>query len=302
MPHPDAIRGTEKPRWPVVVFVIGSVSAVSVALGLTVVGPMIQRQRETPPPALASPAAPPTAQASAPAPSAEVEITERVIQPPPPKPTPAPTPAFPSASEGGMEQSPPDSTAVPPVSENAPRGESRAKPTIDAVITDADEGKAAPRGSRSGRRRDREAGLQGDAGRGREEPRPQATEQPKARSPRTSPIEALPRPLPVSQEPVVTGTTGTGETRASSTSDQDIHRGSRVFKVQVGRFAEETDAQRLRDELSSSGFSAQVVRSGREGTVLYRVQVGTFRQKENADRTVEKLKAQSYEPYIADDD
>jgi cell division protein FtsN len=72
--------------------------------------------------------------------------------------------------------------------------------------------------------------------------------------------------------------------------------------VQVGRFAEESAAQRVRDELAGSGFSAQVVRSERSGTVQYRVQVGTFRQKENADRTVEKLKAQSYEPYIADDE
>src|SRR5947209_9080874 len=87
MSYSKAPHSSTRPRWPVALLVITGVSAVSVALGLTVVGPMIQRSRETPPPALRA-AAPPAVAAAPPAePAAEVEIKERVI--PHPKPRPA---------------------------------------------------------------------------------------------------------------------------------------------------------------------------------------------------------------------
>jgi cell division protein FtsN len=74
------------------------------------------------------------------------------------------------------------------------------------------------------------------------------------------------------------------------------------YRVQVGRFDSQVDAQRLRDELAKTGLSPQVVTTKRGGAVVYRVQVGTFRQKENAERQIETLKAQSYQPYIAEEE
>ena len=72
-------------------------------------------------------------------------------------------------------------------------------------------------------------------------------------------------------------------------------------RVQVGRFSEQQEAERLREELASTGLSPRVVRTQKGGTTVYRVQVGTFRQKENADRQMEVLKSRSYEPYLADE-
>jgi cell division protein FtsN len=83
--------------------------------------------------------------------------------------------------------------------------------------------------------------------------------------------------------------------------EPDTAKSGRAYRVQVGRFADEAAAQRLRDELAKSGLSPRVVKSERGGATVYRVQVGTFRQKENADRAMEQLKGQSYAPYLADD-
>src|ERR687888_405676 len=74
--------------WPTAVLVVTSVAAASVALGLTVVGPMIQRRMETPPPMLSANAAVPAAVASPAGPQAEVQIKERIIPRPRPKPAP----------------------------------------------------------------------------------------------------------------------------------------------------------------------------------------------------------------------
>ena len=72
--------------------------------------------------------------------------------------------------------------------------------------------------------------------------------------------------------------------------------------MQVGRFNEEQQAVKLRDELVQSGLAPRVVRTQKGGVTVYRVQVGTFRQKENADRQMEVLKSRSYEPYLADEE
>ena len=122
-----------------------------------------------------------------------------------------------------------------------------------------------------------------------------------------APLEALPdlgNSLP--RGPGTEGETNPG----TATSDNKTPRPSstsgegngRVYRVQVGRFTDEADAKRLRDELAAPGSEPQVVKSERDGVVVYRVQVGTYRQEENAKRQLESLRAKSYEPYLAEDD
>lgn len=75
-----------------------------------------------------------------------------------------------------------------------------------------------------------------------------------------------------------------------------------LYRVQVGRFADESDARALAEELKRDGLAPSVVRSGPEGKGLYRVQVGTFRQRENADKALEALRRKQLEPYLAEEE
>src|SRR5262249_35914937 len=74
------------------------------------------------------------------------------------------------------------------------------------------------------------------------------------------------------------------------------------YRVQVGRFTDERDADNLRDELTQAGLSPRVVKTQKGGVTTYRVQVGTYRQKENADRQIEMLKSRAYDPYLAEEE
>src|SRR5712692_7139208 len=125
---PDRAR---KPGWIMPVVVVASVSAVSLALGLGVVGPMIQRRMETPPPALSTSGTTSAIPARLSAPPADVEIKERVIRRPTPKPAPpAGTDSLADASQTLQEAAPsaPGDTAA----SAAP-----AKPALHTSVTDA---------------------------------------------------------------------------------------------------------------------------------------------------------------------
>src|SRR5262249_44325507 len=132
MPQSDATYGAMRARWPLIILLVGSVAAASLALGLLVVGPMIQRRMETPPPVLAisgTTAVPPSQPAVTPA---DVEIKERIVRrpvlrPAPPKPDalnvelgPAPAPGDTAA---GLADTPAQSSAT--------------RPSIKATVTDA---------------------------------------------------------------------------------------------------------------------------------------------------------------------
>jgi cell division protein FtsN len=75
-----------------------------------------------------------------------------------------------------------------------------------------------------------------------------------------------------------------------------------LYRVQVGRFADEGDARALAEELTRDGLSPSVVRGGPEGKGLYRVQVGTYRLRDNADKALETLRRKQLEPYLAEDE
>ncbi|MGD6831756.1 N-acetylmuramoyl-L-alanine amidase [Sutcliffiella halmapala] len=68
-----------------------------------------------------------------------------------------------------------------------------------------------------------------------------------------------------------------------------------VYKVQVGAFKAQENADNLANELDRKGYSTFVFQE--QG--LNKVQVGAFSQKENADRLAEKLRKQGYSTFIS---
>jgi septal ring-binding cell division protein DamX len=307
MSHPSAIGGSPKRQWPVILLIVVLVSAVSLALGLMVVGPIIQRRMETPSPALAANTVAPRVQAPVAAPSAEVEIKEKIKPPPPPPPDPLSQPNQMPGPDLSQRQDGQFFTGT---------GDSRRKrtsdaPSISASISDAGSDRSGGSGEHSkGRGTETQEGTAPterhdspalEPVKPRDFPgspalgQPRSTDLPKPRR-RRSPLEALPV---LNGETQSGATTGQGDGAATASNATLSHR---TYRVQVGRFADESAAQRLRDELVGAGYSPRVVRTERSGVVLYRVQVGTFGRKENAEKTVSKLKSQSYEPYVADDE
>lgn len=288
-----------RPAWPTALLVVALVAAASVALGLTVVGPMIQRSRETPPPTLALNTPAPEPSIEAPRAEAEVQIKERVI--PRPKPKPPAELVVPLTLAG-------QDAALPGTADSAP-GDVATRPANRATDGDneragkEDRPHAAIRGDVTEAGDD--DGEAGDGSRNREGDS-------KSRRRRLSPLEALPAlgsslpRSPASDQELGAGAAGTDATskRGSAETGREggARRNGRSYRVQVGRFTDESDARRLRDELEGSGLSPRIVKTERDGVVLFRVQVGTFKMEENAKRQVEQLKEKQYEPYIADDD
>jgi cell division protein FtsN len=308
MSHPSAIGGSPKRQWPVILLIVVLVSAASLALGLMVVGPIIQRRMETPSPALAATTVAPQVQTPVAAPSAEVEIKEKIKPPPPPRPDPLLQPNQMPGPDSSQSQDGQFFTGT---------GDSRRKrtsdaPSISASISDAGSDRSGGSGEHSkGRSTESQEGTAPterhdspalEPVKPRDFPgspalgQPRSTDLPKPRR-RRSPLEAL--PVLGESQSGTNPATGQGDGAAGAASAALSHR---TYRVQVGRFADESAAQRLHDELVGAGYTPRVVRTERNGVVLYRVQVGTFRQKENAEKTVSKLKSQSYEPYVADDE
>jgi len=64
------------------------------------------------------------------------------------------------------------------------------------------------------------------------------------------------------------------------------------FSVQVGCFAKEANARRLRDELINLGFGAYILKL--KGESLYRVRVGKFAGRQDAQSLEQRLKTRGY--------
>lgn len=60
----------------------------------------------------------------------------------------------------------------------------------------------------------------------------------------------------------------------------------KLYKVQVGAFAEKGNADRLKSDLKKEGFDTYIVTFGK----YYRVQVGAYAEKKNAEAMLAKLK------------
>jgi N-acetylmuramoyl-L-alanine amidase len=73
-----------------------------------------------------------------------------------------------------------------------------------------------------------------------------------------------------------------------------IPKSEKLYKVQVGAFSDEENADNLVKELKNKGYRAYVFVKRR----LYRVQVGAFEHRENAEALEKLLLKEGYEPYI----
>jgi cell division protein FtsN len=89
---------------------------------------------------------------------------------------------------------------------------------------------------------------------------------------------------------------------AATPAERPSSEGGSLFRVQVGRFAEESDARALAEELKRDGLAPSIIKTGPDGKGLYRVQVGTYRQRENADKALDALRRKQLEPYLAEDE
>jgi N-acetylmuramoyl-L-alanine amidase len=69
---------------------------------------------------------------------------------------------------------------------------------------------------------------------------------------------------------------------------------SGLYKVQVGAFKEQKNADDLATKLRSDGYTPYVY----QDNGLYKVQVGAFEKKQNADSLVSKLRNDGYETFI----
>jgi cell division protein FtsN len=310
MPYSPAVNSTRRARWPIVVLVVGAVASASLALGLMVVGPMIQRHMETPPPVLAISGTSAVTPARPAVSAADVEIKERIVR------RPAPRPVLPRPDELNVDLgSTPVSTDTTAALAEGRSSSARPKPSIKATVTDAagdltgqpaDPATATDQGTRESHRLPRrpEAAASPDEGAragqadASGQPRPRSTTVPRAGSRRAAPLDALP-----ALDPNGPGSRAARELpTASPAPDPDVRTAGKNYRVQVGRFSDQQQAEKLRDELSQSGLSPRIVKSQKGGTTVYRVQIGTYKQKENADRQIEMLKSRSYEPYLADDE
>lgn len=80
----------------------------------------------------------------------------------------------------------------------------------------------------------------------------------------------------------------------SNNSDSDSG-GDTLYKVQVGAFENEENAEQLADELKEKGYET-FVDTGDDG--LYKVQVGAFENEDNAERLADELEDEGYEAFV----
>ena len=81
-----------------------------------------------------------------------------------------------------------------------------------------------------------------------------------------------------------------------STDDQESGTiGNVLYRVQVGAFTVQANAETLRNTLREKGYEAIVSKNGE----YYRVQVGALRNKQNATALANKLRFDGYSPFLA---
>ena len=68
-----------------------------------------------------------------------------------------------------------------------------------------------------------------------------------------------------------------------------------IYRVQVGAFKDKSNAEKLKNELSTKGYTSFITNVNG----LYKVQVGAFRNKSNAQKLVNELKSKGYNSFIS---
>jgi len=89
--------------------------------------------------------------------------------------------------------------------------------------------------------------------------------------------------------------------KGTSHAERGAPERPKIFRVQVGTFADENNAENLASDLQGKGFKASVNVVQVENHTLYRVQVGRFRTREDAQELANDLSATGYSPVIAVD-
>jgi cell division protein FtsN len=287
-----AMRSTEESRlrWVPVVVLLTALGILCALMGAYFVAPLLGGDHSPSPPPSTQMAAAPQGPPGRPAvvfPSGQTTV--RIEE----KPFPPPAPPEKKEEEPGI------TTSI----QSAPDDTTSGETSRDTTDEPKDE---SPHGKRSSRKHGDAAAagtVQGDT----PETAPRA-EGARSDSPTvdgTTPTtgnrepanpEAAPAVAPASNTSLGTGS-APGDTGASAARPTGP-----MFRVQVGHFAEEKDAQALKEELGRIGYAPSVVRSTRDGQTLYRVQIGTYRRRENADKTIEQLRQRQFEPYLAEDE
>lgn len=68
-----------------------------------------------------------------------------------------------------------------------------------------------------------------------------------------------------------------------------------IYRVQVGAFKNISNAEKLKNDLSTKGYSSFITNVNG----LYKVQVGAFRNRTNAQKLVNELKSKGYNSFIS---
>lgn len=84
-------------------------------------------------------------------------------------------------------------------------------------------------------------------------------------------------------------------TAARETSNSS---GKNLYRVQVGTFANESNADVLATSLKDQGYEAQIKTVQVEGKTLYRVQVGEHQIRENAQKMADEISKAGYSPSV----
>lgn len=83
--------------------------------------------------------------------------------------------------------------------------------------------------------------------------------------------------------------------KVATTNQSGTVSTDKIYRVQVGAFKSKSNAEKLKNELSTKGYSSFItIVSG-----LYKVQIGAFRNKSNAQNLVNELKQKGYNSFIS---
>ena len=83
--------------------------------------------------------------------------------------------------------------------------------------------------------------------------------------------------------------------KVATTNQTSTVSTEKIYKVQVGAFKNITNAEKLKNELNTKGYSSFITNVNE----LYKVQVGAFRNKSNAQKLVNELKSKGYNSFIS---
>ena len=83
--------------------------------------------------------------------------------------------------------------------------------------------------------------------------------------------------------------------KVATTTQSITDSTEKIYRVQVGAFKNISNAEKLKNELSTKGYNSFITNVNG----LYKVQVGAFKNKANAQKLVNELKSKGYNSFIS---